>query len=154
MRSLGSVLAQHKVSVRVYADLPLIKADPVLLAQLLANLLENAARHTPAGTHVIVRAEHRQQEFEFSVLDDGPGLSADLDPDRLFDKFQRGKVATRASADARTGGGVGLGLAICRAIAHAHGGEIRAERIPAGGALFVVTLPLSEKAPAVHEEAA
>jgi two-component system sensor histidine kinase KdpD len=154
LRRLGSVLAQHKVSVRVDDDLPLIKADPVLLAQLLANLLENAARHTPAGTHVIVRVEHRQQELELSVLDDGPGLSGDLDPDRLFDKFQRGKVTARTGADARTGGGVGLGLAICRAIAHAHGGEIRAERIPAGGALFVVTLPLAERAPAVHEEAA
>ena len=87
-----------------------------------------------------------------TVIDDGPGFPADLDPDRLFDKFQRGEVTTRARADARSGGGVGLGLAICRAIANAHGGEIRAERIPAGGALFVVTLPLSEQAPEVPRE--
>ena len=152
LRRLASVLAQHKVSVIVPDDLPLIKADPVLLAQLLANLLENAARHTPAGTHVTVRAEDHRDEIELAVIDDGPGFPADLDPDRLFDKFQRGEVTTRARADARSGGGVGLGLAICRAIAHAHGGEIRAERIPAGGALFVVTLPLSEQAPEVPRE--
>ncbi len=133
LRRLASVLAQHKVRVIIPDDLPLIKADPVLLAQLLSNLLENAARHTPAGTHVTVRAEHHRDEIEIAVIDDGPGFPADLDPDRLFDKFQRGDVATRARADARSGGGVGLGLAICRAIAHAHGGEIRAERIPAGG---------------------
>ena len=64
LRRLASVLAQHKVSVIVRDDLPLIKADPVLLAQLLANLLENAARHTPAGTHVTVRAEHHRDEIE------------------------------------------------------------------------------------------
>ena len=152
LRRLASVLAQHKVSVIVPDDLPLIKADPVLLAQLLANLLENAARHTPAGTHVTVRAEDHRDEIELTVIDDGPGFPADLDPDRLFDKFQRGEATTRARADARSGGGVGLGLAICRAIANAHGGDIRAERIPAGGALLVVTLPLSEQAPEVPRE--
>ncbi|MGZ9076674.1 MAG: ATP-binding protein, partial [Burkholderiaceae bacterium] len=153
LRRLASVLTQHNVSVQLDDELPLIKADPVLLAQLLANLLENAARHTPAGTRVTVRAKHGRDEIEVAVIDDGPGFPADFDPDRLFDKFQRGEVTTRARADARSGaGGVGLGLAICRAIARAHGGEIRAERIPAGGALFVVTLPLSEQAPEVPRE--
>lgn len=154
-RRLKDVLAQHRVSIQLDPDLPLVKADPVLLAQLLANLLENAACHTPPGTHVIVRAAAHQGELELSVLDDGPGFAAGIDPDRLFDKFQRGDVVTRARADARSAGGVvgvGLGLAICRAIAHAHGGEIRAERIPAGGALFVVTLPLAEEAPPVNDE--
>jgi two-component system sensor histidine kinase KdpD len=79
------------------------------------------------------------------VSDDGPGFPRDIDPEALFEKFRRGRVE-----DAR--GGVGLGLAICRAIARAHGGDIHAERIPAGGALFVVTLPLGEQAPSVPRE--
>jgi two-component system sensor histidine kinase KdpD len=79
------------------------------------------------------------------VADDGPGLPEGIEPDALFDKFRRGRMEGAQ-------GGVGLGLAICRAIARAHGGEIRAERIPAGGALFVLTLPLTEAAPDVPRE--
>jgi two-component system sensor histidine kinase KdpD len=87
-----------------------------------------------------------------TVSDDGPGLPADLDPDRLFDKFQRGR--TSDASDRHRAGGVGLGLAICRAIARSLGGEIRAERIPAGGAMFIVSLPLPDEAPDMPREEA
>src|SRR5262249_28314815 len=80
-----------------------------------------------------------------SVADDGPGFPPDIDPETLFDKFQRGHAEGAQ-------GGVGLGLAICRAIARAHGGEIHAERIPAGGPLFSLIVPLTEEAPVVPEE--
>jgi len=104
------------------------------------------ARHTPPGTSVSIRARREFEQVELTVADDGPGFPPDVAPDALFDKFQRGR-----SEGAQ--GGVGLGLAICRAIARAHGGEIRAERIPAGGALFALTLPLTEEAPAIPAEA-
>ena len=123
--------------------LPLLYADPVLLAQLLANLLENVAQYTPAGTHVEINAEVIGDELELRVVDDGPGLAAEVAPEQWFEKFRRGGRA-----------GVGLGLAICRAIAHAHGGRIRAENIPAGGAMFVLSLPLSGPAPTIDSEEA
>jgi two-component system sensor histidine kinase KdpD len=138
-------LAGRPVTLHFERSLPLVKADPVLLEQLLANLLDNAARHTPPGTNVSIGVRRQHDEVELSVADDGPGFPEDLDPDTLFDKFRRGRMEGAQ-------GGVGLGLAICRAIARAHGGEIRAERIPAGGALFVLTLPLAEAAPEVPRE--
>ena len=138
-------LADRPVQLDIDRNLPLLKADPVLLEQLLVNLLDNVARHTPPGTSVSIRARRGFEEIELTVADDGPGFPPDVDPDALFDKFQRGRTEGAQ-------GGVGLGLAICRAIARAHGGEIRAERIPAGGALFTVTLPLTEEEPVVPEE--
>jgi two-component system sensor histidine kinase KdpD len=139
-------LADRPVQLDIDRNLPLLKADPVLLEQLLVNLLDNVARHTPPGTNVSIRARRGFEEIELTVADDGPGFPPDVDPDALFDKFQRGRTEGAQ-------GGVGLGLAICRAIARAHGGEIRAERIPAGGALFTLTLTLKEEEPVVPEEA-
>jgi two-component system, OmpR family, sensor histidine kinase KdpD len=147
LNRLEKPLATHAVSVDL-ADAPaLIQADPVLLAQLLFNLLDNAAKHTPAGTHVSITAQRRFDLVELLVADDGPGFPGDVDPATLFEKFQRGRAEG-------VSGGVGLGLAICRAIAHAHRGEVRAERLPLGGALFAVTLPLSPGLPDVPAEPA
>lgn len=138
-------LADHVVDVDL-ADAPaLMRADPVLLEQLMFNLFENAAKYTPKGSRVGVVAQRQLGAIEILVADDGPRFPPDVDPASLFDKFQRGRAEG-------VPGGVGLGLAICRAIARAHGGEIRAERIPAGGALFVVTLPVSSEMPLVRGE--
>jgi two-component system sensor histidine kinase KdpD len=126
----------------------LIRGDPVLLEQLLANLLENVARHTPEDTRVRISARRKYDVIELTVTDDGPGLPAEIEPERLFEKFQRGGTPDQP-ADRYGAAGVGLGLALCRAVAHAHGGEIRAERIPAGGAMFVLTLPASDEVPEV-----
>jgi two-component system sensor histidine kinase KdpD len=145
LRRLQVRLAGHNVSLQMDRNLPLTKADAVLIEQLLSNLLDNVARHTPPGTSVSIGAQRGFEEIEVTVADDGPGLPPDVDPDTLFDKFERGHIEGAQ-------GGVGLGLAICRAIARAHGGEIRAERIPAGGALITLTLPLAEEAPAVPRE--
>jgi two-component system sensor histidine kinase KdpD len=147
LRRFAAALPGDRVNLHLDEDLPLFKADPVLLEQLIANLLENVVRHTPHGTQVTISAERGIDEIELKVADDGPGFAAGVELERLFDKFERGELASD-----RGGKGVGLGLAICRAIARAHGGEIRAERIPAGGALFVVTLPLGEPAQPVPRE--
>jgi two-component system sensor histidine kinase KdpD len=110
-----------------------VYVDASLVVQLMVNLFDNIAKYTPVGTHVTVTATHSGDWVEVAVEDDGPGLP-DGDRSRIFDKFQRGDPEGTVT-------GVGLGLAICRAIARAHGGEIRAETVPSGGARFAFTLP-------------
>ena len=134
---------QHPLKVDVSPELPLVRVDAALIDQVLSNLLENAAKYTPRGTRTGIRAEVQASEVLVSVEDAGPGLP-DGDPERLFAKFHRG--ASEGSI-----GGVGLGLAICRAIVTLHGGRIWAERRPMGGSAFRFTLPL-EQVPAVPAE--
>jgi two-component system sensor histidine kinase KdpD len=136
LRRLAERLAAHPVRLELPEDLPLARVDAALIEQVLANLLENAAKYTPAGTPILIRASAGGGEFLVSVEDEGPGLPQG-DPEQLFAKFERGAVEGAIS-------GVGLGLAICRAIVHLHGGRIWAERRPQGGAAFRFTLPLQE----------
>jgi two-component system sensor histidine kinase KdpD len=120
------------------ADLPSVFVDATLVVQVFSNLLDNAAKYTPAGTRIGIRAEETEGMVRVIVDDDGPGLP-NGGAARLFDKFQRGsKEGTIV--------GVGLGLAICRAIVEAHGGTIAANTKPGGGARFAFTLPMAEPA--------
>jgi two-component system OmpR family sensor kinase len=102
------------------------------LHRLALNLIENALRHTPAGTHVHASLARAGDDVVLSVEDDGPGISEELRP-RLFERFVRGR--------GDGGGGSGLGLSIVRAVAISHGGTVAIERAGAGGARFVVRLP-------------
>lgn len=138
-------LAAHVVTVHLPADLPLIFVDGLLLEQVFVNLLENAARYTPAGSHVTIRAAVDGKWLRVAVADDGPGLPAGAE-ERIFEKFFR----VAPSSDG--GRGSGLGLAICRAIAMAHGGNITALNRPEHGAEFVLRLPLPKNAPEVVVE--
>jgi len=138
-------LAQHRVIVELPAELPLVRVDAPLLEQALVNLLENAARHTPAGTVVRVRARQRDDELEVSIEDNADGL-ADRDVERVFGKFHQGMPEGAST-------GLGLGLAICRAIVRLHGGRTWAERIAGGGTAFRFTLP-RETPPTVPPESA
>jgi len=133
---LSDRLSGHCLIVEVPTDLPLLRVDASLIEQVLANLLDNAARHTPPGTVVMLRAQHLAQEVMVSVEDSGPGLD-EGDIARLFAKFHRG-------ASESTGGGAGLGLAICRAIVTLHGGKMWAERNPGGGLVFRFSLPVED----------
>jgi two-component system sensor histidine kinase KdpD len=128
-------LGGHRVLTAIPADVPLVFLDGQLIVQLLSNLLENAAKHTPPGTSIFIGITVRDQKVLMTVEDDGPGFGA-RDPQRLFEKFERGQEEGHIS-------GVGLGLAICRAIVYLHGGEIRAMNRPAGGARFEVMLPVN-----------
>jgi two-component system sensor histidine kinase KdpD len=129
-----AALAGHAVETHVPADLPLVQYDAVLIERVLSNLLENAGKYTPPGSTVAISAERHGRWLNVAVTDDGPGLPPGQE-EAVFDKFTRGE---RESAKP----GVGLGLAICRAIVGAHGGTIHAANRPGGGAAFVFTLPL------------
>ncbi len=140
LQSVHGALAGHRVRTALPHDLPLVNFDAVLIERVLANLLENAAKYTPAGSSVTVAAAVRGADLQVSISDDGPGIPAGRE-EALFEKFARGE---RESATA----GVGLGLAICRAIVEAHGGRIWAESAghppPRPGARLCFTLPLGE----------
>lgn len=142
---LAGRLAGHRVIVELPDDLPLVLVDATLIEQALGNLLENCAKHTPPDTVVRVRAQRRANDVVIAVEDYAGGVP-DRDFERLFAKFHHGTVEG-------AGGGVGLGLAICRAIVRLHGGQAWAEQVPGGGTAFRFTLPL-ERAPAMPQEAA
>ena len=125
---------ERRVTLAIPDDFPAMRVDGQLTVQLLSNLLENATKHTPPGTSIAIRAVVRKEQAVVIVEDDGPGFGT-RDPDRLFEKFERGQKESHVS-------GVGLGLAICRAIVHLHGGEIRASNRDGGGARFELMLPV------------
>jgi two-component system sensor histidine kinase KdpD len=136
-------LAGRAVATDLPEDLPLVAADPLLLEQLLVNLVENAVKYTPAGSPIELSAAVRDGALELAVADRGPGIPRAAES-RVFEKFFRG---------AHPGvPGAGLGLSICRAIAEAHGGSLMAEDRPGGGAVLRLALPLGEGPPAAPEE--
>jgi two-component system sensor histidine kinase KdpD len=147
LNSASRELKNHEVRVSIPADFPLLKIDSFLLEQLLVNLLENAARYTPAGSEIDIFAVAKDKRAEVQVTDNGPGLPIGSER-KVFEKFFRGSTA---APDGRRG--VGLGLAICQAIAEAHGGSISAANRPEGGAEFNISLPCTESPPQVEAEA-
>jgi two-component system sensor histidine kinase KdpD len=140
LRRLEEPLSRYTVELHLPADLPPVYVDASLITQVFTNLLDNIVKYTPPGTHIRIAAAVDDggrglpgSKVRVTVEDNGPGLPAG-DPARLFEKFQRG-------TGEGTIVGVGLGLAICRAIIRAHGGEIEARARPGGGARIELTLP-------------
>ncbi len=129
-------LGTHPVSAQLPADLPAVYVDASLIVQVFVNLLDNVAKYTPPETPVIISAVVSDDGVRVTCDDAGPGLPPG-ESKRLFDKFQRGNGEGATI-------GAGLGLAICRAIVRAHGGDISAETRLEGGARFVFTLPLKD----------
>jgi two-component system sensor histidine kinase KdpD len=144
LRTNEARLAQWRTVVNLPTDLPLILVEATLIVQILSNLLENAAKYTPPGTTIAISAAVRKKNILLVIADDGPGLPPG-DPERLFEKFQRGRSESNIV-------GVGLGLAICRAAARLHGGDIHAMNNAGGGARFEITLPLETQADAAPED--
>ncbi len=130
-----SKLLDHEVAVRISPDVPMIHVDGVLIEKLFVNLLENAARYTPPGTHVTIGVSRSDNHVDVILEDDGPGIPDALQP-HLFEKF------TRASSEGAVAGS-GLGLSICRAVAQLHEMELSADNKPQGGARFVLSIPYS-----------
>ena len=135
IKAAGPATTQHRILVRLPDDLPLLEFDAVLIERVLANLVDNAVKYTPPGSSIeIGAAPGLPGNVDIWVEDDGPGLPEGKE-EEIFKKFERGQKESSTP-------GVGLGLAICRAIVEAHGGTIRAENRRDGGARFVFTLPL------------
>ena len=134
LKALEQGLSKHRIHVDLPPELPLLEFDAVLIERVLCNLLENAAKYTPPDSDIRIEAHVERMESKISVTDNGPGLPPGSE-EAIFEKFTRGERES-------TTPGVGLGLAICRAIVEAHKGRIWAENSPGGGAHFVFTLPL------------
>ena len=145
LHRLDAALRQHRVETAVPEDLPLVSVDGALIEEVLANFLENAARYTPAGSQITVRAAAAGGRVLVEVLDTGPGLAPGSEKD-IFRRFVRRTPATDRS-------GSGLGLAICEAVVRLHGGEIGAENRPEGGARFWFSLPATEPPPETGQSA-
>jgi len=143
LRRLEQPLSSYGVELRLPADLPPVYVDASLITQVFTNLFDNIVKYTPPGTRIQISAvaddaagSRGGPGVRVTVDDDGPGLPPG-DPARLFEKFQRG-------TGEGTIVGVGLGLAVCRAIVRAHGGEIEAHTRPGGGTRIELTLPAAE----------
>lgn len=130
LQARASLLPEHRVRIELPDTLPLVELDPVLMERVLCNLLENAARHTPAGGWIAIGARAHADTLELSVSDNGPGL---------------------AQGDAQPAG-TGLGLAIVRAIVEAHGGQLQTGSAAGGGARFTLRLPLTPPPPSPEHE--
>src|SRR5487761_1905955 len=118
------------ISADLPADLPLVDADADRITEALLNLLDNAARHAPEGGQISVSAARQGEMARVTIADNGPGMTEEQ-RQRAFDRFYRAD-ASRASGT----GGSGLGLAIVKALIEAHGGSIRSDARPGGGASF------------------
>jgi len=138
-RAAGNVLQDRPVRVEIAPDLPLFRADAVLMEHVLANILLNAAHYTPAESPIRVTAglQAEPPRIFIQIADRGPGIAPELLP-QLFQKFRRGPSAPA--------GGLGLGLSIVRGFMHAQGGDVEAGSAEEGGAAFTVHLPY-----AVHD---
>lgn len=144
LAGVSHLLSQHKLNIHLAPELPLLEFDAVLMERVLFNILENAQKYTPLGSTIEISAVVKDENIEIYVDDSGPGLPTNME-EEIFKKFTRGKKESATT-------GVGLGLAICRAIVEAHHGRIWAEKSPLGGARFVFTLPLGIP-PSIDEQA-
>jgi two-component system sensor histidine kinase KdpD len=139
---LGDRLKDHPLTVKLPGNLPLVPFDSLLMEQVLVNLFDNAIKYTPAGTPLELSASESFYTVTVELADRGPGIPPG-EEERIFEKFVRGRA---------TGGGVGLGLAICRTIIEAHGGKIWVENREGGGAVFRFTLSTAGLPPATKKE--
>mgnify|MGYP003012841229 CR=1 FL=1 len=129
---------EHTITVELPDDMLMAKMDARLIVQVVINIVNNAIKYTPPGSHVQVSARKRGESVEVRIADDGPGISDEAKA-KLFDMFY---TANNARGDGRRG--LGLGLSLCRSIVQAHGGSITVEDNYPKGAIFSFTLPLAE----------
>ena len=126
------------VEVQLPDEVLVVPMDEVLVEQVLLNLLENAARHGKTATKVTVSLERKRENAVITICDDGKGIDPHLLP-KLFDS------STHQTQQGDTKRNMGIGLSVCRTIVQAHGGTIRGENRPEGGAQFTIELPMEEK---------
>jgi two-component system sensor histidine kinase KdpD len=126
--------------------LPLLRCDALLISQMLDNLIDNALKYSAAPQPVEIWARLQADQLVLAVRDRGPGVPSEW-RERIFETFERAGASASAP-------GSGVGLAVCRAIARAHGGELRLRPRGHGGSSFEAWLPLPAEAPGLAPEAA
>lgn len=137
VQRLQPVLQSLQVRIDVPPDVPLLWVQGALIEQALVNVLDNAARFSPAGGTIDIRLSHDSDHLSFTISDQGPGIPAEEQP-HIFDLFY-----TAARGD-RGGQGTGLGLAICMGMLNAHGGTVRVDSTPGQGTTMTLQLPLQQ----------
>jgi two-component system sensor histidine kinase KdpD len=136
LRRAGKILVRHSVELELAAGLPMLDVDAVLFEQVLFNILDNAAKYSPAGTTIRIHSWRDNGSACLQILDEGDGIPA-ADLERIFDKFYRAQKGDQVRA------GTGLGLAISRGFVEAmHGTITAANRTDRPGAAFTITLPI------------
>ena len=143
LRHVDRNAVQHHISVRDSGEMLLVDMDAGLIMQVLINLINNAVKNTPRGSHILVESGQEGNMAVVRVLDDGPGIPDDIKP-HVFEMFYTGE---NSIADGRRG--LGLGLALCKAIAEAHHGSIELSDNEPSGCCFTISLPVKEVT--VHE---
>ena len=137
---LSERLKDRSLTVSIPADLPLVAFDPLLMEQVLMNILDNAMKYTPQGTPIELSAAVTENDIIVKISDRGPGIPPGEEK-RILEKFVRGTAM---------GVGIGLGLAVCETIITSHGGRIWVESRPGGGAVFCFSLPIGEQPPRIE----
>jgi two-component system, OmpR family, sensor histidine kinase KdpD len=119
LKQMARLLAPLKVEVQIPEDVPILHLDPILIEQVLVNILDNAAKYSPADGRIGIAATLQDGQVRVAVSDEGPGIPAEA-RDTVFDVFYRVRAGDKQAA------GTGLGLSICRGLIEAHGGRIEA----------------------------
>jgi len=143
-RHMRSLLQDRSIKKHVPEDLPPVEVDPILIGQVLGNLIENAIRYTPVETPIEISVQANRGEMLISVADRGPGIPP-AETERIFEKFYRvGRNVEKSDGVVPATQGSGLGLAVCKGFVAAHGGHIWVKNRADGGAEFQFTLPLRQ----------
>lgn len=133
--SLGPQLSGRALALEVPDELPMVPQDPILIGQVLRNLLDNALKYSPPQSELRLEVLLHSDRVEVAVMDRGRGISQE-EESRVFEKFYRG--------EGQHIHGSGLGLSICQGLITAHGGCIRVQTRPEGGTVVAFSLPLKE----------
>ncbi|BCP53512.1 two-component sensor histidine kinase [Kaistia sp. 32K] len=145
LRRAAKILREHRLTVAIAPDLPMLKVDPVLFEQVLFNLIDNATKYAPAGSEIRLEAVAGTERMTIRLLDEGKGVPGN-DLDRIFGKFYRVQKGDHVRA------GTGLGLSIARGFVEAMGGTISAtNRTDRSGAIFTIEMPVPPQAETVEE---
>ena len=146
LRQMAGPLASLKVEVQISEDTPVLHVDPILIEQVLVNILDNAAKYSPPDGRIEVAAAMDGEQVRVGVSDEGPGIPPEA-RDTVFDVFYRVRAGDKQAA------GTGLGLSICRGLIEAHGGRIEALPGSGGrGTTIAFWLPV-ERMPAIADGA-
>lgn len=138
LRHINRKRTEHTITVQSQEEFLLARIDARLIIQVMINIVDNAIKYTPKGSEIKIHTEKKEEWIVVEIADNGPGISDDAKP-HVFDMFYCG---ANEIADSRRS--LGLGLALCKSIIHAHGGAISVSDNVPNGTIFTFTLPSEE----------